>query len=399
MTAVARDGRSAARSRERHPTAHRVTDQGPAAPTLRGSALYRLLLIAALGLSLLGAVMVLSASSAEAIGGGDPWAPFMRQLVWLGVGLIAMGITSRIHYRQWADRFSRLVIVVAIIMLVVVLIPQVGRDINGAKRWIGYGSYFSFQPSEFAKFAMIVWSADLLSRKQRRLDNPHHTIYPLLVTTGIVVMLLLLEPDLGTSILIGSLVLLLMFVAGASLKHIGLVGAVSLGGAFVLAMGADYRRERLLAFRNPWADPLDATYNTVQAGVSVANGGIQGVGLGASRGKWGYLPYAQSDFVYALVAEELGFIGGIAVLSSFVLLAILGFTVGFGMREVDPFASLLAIGITAWILLQSFINIGASVGALPITGMTLPFVSAGGSSLVVMLAAFGVLLNVARHAR
>ena len=219
------------------------------------------------------------------------------------------------------------------------------------------------------------------------------------MTMGVVGFLLLLEPDLGTSILIGSLVLLLMFVAGASLKHIGLVAGVGLLAAGVLALMADYRRERLLAFRNPWADPLDTTFQTVQAGVAVANGGVEGVGLGASRAKWGYLSYTHSDFVYALVAEELGFVGGIAVLLAFVLLAVFGFVVGYEMRNVDPFASLLAIGITAWILLQAFINIGASVGAMPITGVTLPFVSAGGSSLVVLLAAYGVLLNVARHAR
>ncbi|MGI9600882.1 MAG: putative lipid II flippase FtsW [Acidimicrobiales bacterium] len=390
--------RQAERSaRGRHPTSRRSPDgRGPQVRRRRFSPLFGLLVVLGFGLSLYGLVMVLSASSGDALGGGDPWSAFRRQSLWLLAGLVAALFTSRLDYRLWRERFSVPLLIVTAALLVLVLVPQIGLSVNGARRWIGAGG-FTFQPSELAKLALIIWVADMVTRQRRNVTSLNSTLAPILMWTGAYAVLLVLEPDLGTAIIVCCVVFVILYMAGASLGHLWFIAGASACLALTLAWLAPYRRERLLAFSDPWADPLEAGYQTVQAGVALANGGVSGVGLGASRAKWGFVPEAHTDFIYAIIAEEFGLVGGLAVLGAFVLIGVAGFLVAHRLRQVDPFASLVAVGITAWVVIQAFVNIGAVVGALPITGVTLPFLSAGGSSLVVTMAAYGVLLNIASH--
>ncbi len=402
MTAVAGGKPGAGDARRRHPTARPVRQaaRGKRVAWLQTetTALFWSLALTALSLSLLGLVMVLSATSSDAVGGGSPWSTFIDQGIWLLVGLVAALAVSLVDHRVWLPVLSRSIIIGSLILLALVKVPGVGLSLNGSSRWIAVGG-FTFQPSEFAKLALIVWAADMLTRKHRQVTDLHATVIPILIATASVSGLLLIEPDLGTAILGAGIVLVMMFVAGAAPRHMAAILGVVMSIGLGLAFAAPYRRRRLLAFRNPWEDPLNEGWQAVQSGVSMANGGIRGVGLGASRGKWGFLPEAESDFIYAVIGEELGFIGALTVLLAFVLVGVLGFGLAHRVRESNPLGALLAIGITVWIVGQAFLNIGVVVRALPITGVTLPFLSAGGSSLVVMAVAFGVLLNIARTAK
>ncbi len=281
-------------------------------------------------------------------------------------------------------------------MLVLVLIPGIGVSVNGSSRWLGWGPV-RIQPSEFAKFAVLVFAADILSRRAERIDETGVTMRPVLVVFGVVAGLIMLQPNLGTTIIAGSIIFIVLFVAGTPLRPLAAVLGVGVAGATAAAFLKPYRMRRIMAFRDPWADPLKSGYQTIQSQVGLADGGIFGVGLGEGRSKWGYLPYAHTDFIFAIIGEELGLAGGLAVVVLFLALAVLG--VKTAMRAPDRFGMLLATGIISWILVQAFINIGAVIGALPITGVPLPFISFGGSSLLVTMAATGVLLNIARQTR
>lgn len=399
MKAVLMPRRSAQRSaaRGRHPTGKRAPDgRGPQVRRRGFSPLYGLLVIVGFGLALYGLVMVLSASSGDALGGGDPWSAFRRQSMWLAAGLCAALFTSRLDYRLWRERFAVPLLITTGVLLGLVLVPSIGLSVNGARRWLGVGG-FTFQPSELAKLALVVWVADMVTRRQRNVRDLQTTLTPILLMTLVFTALLVVEPDLGTALVICAVVFVVLYMAGASLRHLWVIGGVVACAGLSLAWLAPYRRARLFAFNDPWADPLDSGFQTVQAGVALANGGVSGVGLGSSRGKWGFLPEAHTDFIYAVIAEEFGLVGGLAVIGAFVLIGLAGYLVANRIRRIDPYGSLVAVGITTWIVLQAFVNIGAVVGALPITGVTLPFLSAGGSSLVVTMAAYGVLLNIASH--
>ena len=223
------------------------------------------------------------------------------------------------------------------------------------------------------------------------------TLRPVLVVSVIVIGLVMAQPNLGTSIVLATIVLSLLFVAGMSMRPLGLLGGVAVLLAVVGALAAPYRRARVLAFLHPEADPQGTGYQTIQAWMAMAEGGVSGVGVGASRAKWGFLPFAHTDFIFAIIAEEFGFLGAAVVLLLFVSLAVVGIRTAFAAP--DAFGMLLAAGITAWFVVQAFVNIGAVVGVLPITGVPLPFVSSGGSSLVTSMTACGLLLSVARQAR
>jgi cell division protein FtsW len=207
----------------------------------------------------------------------------------------------------------------------------------------------------------------------------------------------MLQPNLGTTIILGVIVFAVLFVAGTPIKPLAVAGGVLAGLAGLLAVAAPYRMRRLMAFRDPWKDPLNTGYQTIQAQIGTANGGLWGVGLGEGRAKWGFLPFPHTDFIFAIIAEELGLLGALTVVSLFIAFGVLG--IRTALRAPDRFGMLLATGVTAWILVQAFVNIGAVVGALPITGVPLPFVSFGGSSLLVLMAAAGLLLNISRQAR
>jgi len=347
-----------------------------------------------ISLNLIGLVMVMSASSVVSLETFDTsWYYFKRQAIWAAIGTVVMLIVQRVDYRRW-QRWATAALVASLALLVAVLIPGVGVNVNGATRWLGYGPVV-IQPSEVAKLGMLLFCAALLGRRIRQMHRPAVTVRPVIVVAGTVIGLVMLQPNLGTSIVLASITLTLLFVAGMSTRQIVTIGGAGVALATVGALAAPYRRARVLAFLHPEADPQGNGYQTLQAWMAMAEGGVRGVGVGASRAKWGFLPFAHTDFIFAIIAEEFGFIGAAVLLGLFVALAVLGIRTAF--RAPDAFGMLLAAGITGWFVVQAFVNIGAVVGVLPITGVPLPFVSSGGSSLVTSMAACGLLLNVARR--
>jgi cell division protein FtsW len=376
-------------SRRRHPTAR------PVRPPRRPRT-YVGLAGVLVALNLLGLVMVLSASSVSALDTyGSSWYIALRQAGWLTAGTAICLLVLRVDYHRWR-RWSLPALGVTGVLLALVLVPGVGVTANGASRWLGYGS-LSLQPSELAKVTVLLFVADLLARRTAWMADVRLTLVPVGVVFGGVAMLLMFQPNLGTTLVLGAIVLALLFVAGTPFVPLLVTG---LGGAVVataLALGASYRRARVLAFLDPWADPLNTGYQNIQSLVGIASGGLTGAGLGESRAKWGFLPYAHTDFIFAIVGEELGLLGALLLVGLFVALCVLGARAA--QLAPDRFGMLVAAGVTAWFGVQAFVNIGAVIGVLPITGVPLPFVSYGGSSLVFSMAAGGLLLNVARQGR
>ena len=386
-----------AASRNRHPASSVKSDgRGPRRPVGRRTPLFLWLFGASVALTLLGAVMVLSASASVSISEtNSPWSLFGKQLQWLGIGTVLMMITLRVDYRFWR-RLSSPAIVSTVALLVLVVLPGLGVTRNGATRWLVVGP-ISMQPSEPAKFALILFIANLLDRRRQRMNNTAITMRPIMVVTALIFALLALQPHLGAILVLGSIVVAMMFLAGAPLAQLG--GLCASGGliASLMVVATPWRRKRFMAFRDPWADPTDAGYQVLQSLHAITVGGWSGVGLGASRAKWGFLPFAHTDFIFAIIAEELGLIGAAAVISGFVVIGIAGYLVA--LRAPDRFGMLLAVGITTWVVVQALLNLGAVMSLLPVMGVTLPFLSFGGSSLVVTLGAMGVLMNVARQSR
>ena len=365
-------------------------------PVGRRSPTFVLLLALVAVLSLIGLVMVLSASSVTALYEyGSSWYLFKRQLLWMALGLVAMVVVMRVDYHWWR-RWTMVLLFGSGALMVLVMVPGLGVNVNGSSRWLGYG-FARIQPSEFAKLAVLLFVADLLARRFDRVDNWRLTLQPVLVVFGAFAAMLMLQPNLGTTIILASIVFVMLFVSGVPIKP--LVLTFTVGGIFasMAAVFEPYRRRRLLGFLNPWKDSQNTGYQTIQSQVGIARGGITGSGLGQSRAKWGFLPFAHTDFIFAIIAEELGLIGAVLVVALFVALGVAG--IRTALRAPDHYGMLLATGITSWILIQAFVNVGAVVGVLPITGVPLPFVSFGGSSLVVTMASVGLLLNVARQAR
>jgi len=347
-------------------------------------------------LTALGAVMVLSASAAESIADTDSaWSLFRRQLVWVALGTVAMLVTMRIDYRRLRVLAAPAVLV-SVLLLLAVKLPGIGLSANGATRWVAFGG-LRMQPSEFVKFALILFIAELLSRPGRSMDKPAITVRPIMFVTGLVVVLLIAQPHLGAILVIGAIVGTMLFLAGAPLGQLGLFGGGATALAALMVWRTPWRRDRFFAFIDPQADPSDAGYQTLQALGAITEGGWTGLGLGGSYAKYGFLPFAHTDFIFAIIAEELGLIGALSVVLGFVVIGVAGLTAA--LRAPDRFGMLLAIGITAWVISQAVLNLGAVMSLLPVTGVTLPFLSFGGSSLVVTLAAMGVLFNVARQGR
>jgi cell division protein FtsW len=359
-------------------------------------ATYVLLLLVVGALTVLGLVMVLSASSVQALRNhGSSWYFFNRQLVWVSLGGAALVATSKVDYRRWRT-IAAPVLGLSICLMLLVLVPNVGIRVSGSNRWLGAGP-FRLQPSELAKLGLLLFTADLLARRHDKVRDWRLTTRPILGFFALIAVLLLAQPDLGTALVTGSIVLSLLFLAGTPVT---LMGGLGLGAAvltLLLAKIEPYRWRRMTSFLNPFADVSNTGYQAAQGRIALANGGLRGVGLGASRAKWGFLPAAHTDFIFAIVGEELGLIGSLAVLVLFAAFAALGARAA--LRAPDRFGFLLAGGVTAWVLGQAVINIGAVVGLLPITGVPLPFVSSGGSSLVPMMAGLGMLLNVTRQGK
>ncbi len=341
----------------------------------------------------IGLVMVLSASSVQSLAElGSTWGYFMRQATWLGVGTAALACTLAVDYRRWR-RLAVPLLALSGLLLVAVLSP-LGVKVNGAQSWLAVGSA-RMQPAELVKLALLLFCADLLARRAHRLHDSSLTLRPILVVAGAVTVLMMLQPDLGTTIVLASIVGSVLFLAGVPLVRLTAVLALASAGFVALAMSAAYRRDRILAFLHPTEDPMNTGYQLTQSLTGVASGGLFGVGLGASRAKYGFLPNAHTDFIFAIISEELGLVGALLVLGLFVVFAVVG--VRIAMQAPDRFGMLVAGGITAWLLAQAVVNIGGVLGLLPITGLTLPYISFGGSSLVVTMAATGILLNIARQ--
>jgi cell division protein FtsW len=366
-----------------------------ARPVLGAGSTYWLLLAVAAALLTVGVVMVLSASSVAAFAKtGDSYAYFKRQLLWVVGGVMVMLVVSRIDYRRWR-RLGTPLLVVATAGLVYVLVHPGAISAYGSTRWISIGAGVSIQPAEFAKLALLLFSADVLTRKARLLGDVRHLLVPVLPLTMLLAALVMLEPDLGTTLLLCAIAFGMLFVAGTPLLLLGGIGSLGLAAGAGLIMSADYRRSRFLSFMDPAADPQNAGYQFIQGRLALGSGGLLGVGLGAGRQKWSYVPNAHTDFIFAIIGEELGLLGTLSILLLFVAFAYGGVRVA--QHAPDPFGRYLAGGITVWIVVQALVNIGAVVGVLPITGVPLPLVSFGGSSMLVLLAATGMLLNVARH--
>jgi cell division protein FtsW len=347
-------------------------------------------------LNLLGMVMVLSASSVTALDTyGSTWYIAMRQGLWLLAGVVMCVLVMRVDYHRWRP-LALPALAVSVLLLLLVLVPGVGMNVNGASRWLGYGP-FSLQPSELAKLTVLLFVADLLARRAAWMHDLQLTLVPVTVVFGGVATLLMLQPNLGTTLVLGAIVIAALYVAGTPILPLGALGAAGGLVAAGLALAAPYRRERVLAFLDPWKDYQDTGYQNIQSLVGIASGGITGTGLGQSRAKWGFLPYAHTDFIFAIIGEELGLIGALIVVALFVALCILGARAA--VLAPDRFGMLVAASVTVWFGVQAFVNIGAVIGILPITGVPLPFVSYGGSSLVFSMLAAGLLLNVARQAQ
>ena len=381
VTRLGRRGRVAARDRLR---------ARPWSPEAIQIVVVSALLLAA------GLVMSFSASVVDAAEGGDAFYILRRQVAWAAIGIPLFLFVSNLDHRTWR-RLSWAAMVVSIVGLVAV-IAGAGVTRGGATRWIGFGP-FVVQPSELAKLATLLWLADVLARKARD-TQPRHTVNHLLVPAVPVLLLqgalIMLQPDLGTTVLLALIVGAVLFHEGLPLRHFVLSGVLAAGAIAALAAAAPYRVARITGWLNPELDPTGTGYQLLQSMYALGSGGWFGLGLGSSRGKWNYVPNPETDFVFAIIGEELGLVGALAVLALFVALLLVGMRVA--RMATDDFGRTVAFGITAWLSLQAVINVGTVVGLLPITGMTLPLVSAGGSSLVATLVALGILVSVARDA-
>lgn len=354
--------------------------------------LYYLLLGAALALLLLGLLMVLSASSVLSIRQfGSPYTLAQRQGLFAAAGIVLMLIATRVPVAWWR-RLAWPALVIAFGLLGAVLV--IGVEVSGQRNWIDVFGPFRLQPSEFAKLAIILWSADLLTRKQASINRWSHLLVPLLPVTCLMLLLVLLEGDVGNTLLLAIIVGGVLFAAGAPLRLFVLLGGAGLLSIAALTLAAPYRMSRFTSWLDPSADRLGDGWQVTQGQYALGTGGWWGVGLGASREKWGSLPEAHTDFIFPVIGEELGLIGTLTVLVLFGVIAFVAFRIV--QSATDPFVRLAAAGIGTWIIVQAIVNIGAVLSLLPITGVPLPFVSYGGSSLIPLLIAIGMLLSFAR---
>jgi len=354
-----------------------------------------LLLIGVVGvLVVIGVVMVLSASSVLSLTSyGSAWYFFQRQLIWTLLGVIVFAVVVRVDYHRW-QAAVRPLLAISTFLLVAVLIPGVGVYVSGSRRWLGIGAW-RFQPSELAKLAVLLFAADLLTRREDELYDSRRVLRPLLAVMLGIAALVCLEPDLDSTVLIALIVSSVMVAGGISARYLGMLAGTGVALSALLAIAAPYRRARVFTFLHPTADASNTGYQIVQSLIALGSGGIEGVGLGAGRSKWLFLPNAHTDFIFAVIGEELGLIGTLSVLGLFVAFACLG--IRTAQHAPDRFGMLLATGVTVWVVAQAAVNIGGVIGLLPVSGIPLPFVSFGGSSLVFTMIAAGILANVARQ--
>jgi len=344
----------------------------------------------------IGLVMVFSASSATAYADyGDVAFYVKRQFMWLAVGLGAAYVAYRIDYQKLKKPAPYLLLATAIGLLLV-FVPHIGFGANGGRRWLGF-SALSLQPSEFSKLAVVIYLAAMLAARGERITSLAKGLFPLCVPVFIMAVMILKEPDMGTASLLVFIAFAMFFAAGARLSHLFAIAVVTVPFAALTVLASPYKRARVFAFLDPWKDPQNTGFHIVQSLLALGSGGIFGVGLGASRAKFFYLPEQYTDFIFSVLGEELGFIGALAVVALYVVLAYRAIKIA--IAAPDRFGYFLAIGCTAAIVIQAFVNIGVVTSSWPVTGVPLPFISFGGSSLIVNLIAVALIANVGRYRR
>ncbi|QNO16305.1 putative lipid II flippase FtsW [Alkalicella caledoniensis] len=341
----------------------------------------------------IGLVMVFSSSYHQGMNRYNDGLYFLkRQMLYAIIGLVGMYVCSNFNFWQWR-KFITLFFFLNFALLIAVKIPGIGVVRNEAQRWINLG-FMQFQPSDFTKFALILFSANYMANKER-LTKFFTGIVPLLTVVGLSFGLIMLQPDLGTGISIVGTIGVMLFAAGAKMGHLIGLASLSIPGLIYLATSASYRLKRLTIFMDPWQDPTGGGWQVIQSLYGIAGGGLLGVGLGQSRQTMGFLPEPQNDFIFSIICEELGFLGATFIIILFAILVWRGFDIA--IKSNDTFGSYLAMGLTAMIALQVIINIGVVTSSMPTTGITLPLISYGGTSLMITLASLGIILNISRY--
>ncbi len=353
----------------------------------------KVLFIATLLLVCASIVMVWSASAVVAMERYDqPYYFLTKQAMWAALGLAVLAVTMRVDYRHYRNDavIWGLLAVVGVALVAVFFMPP----INGTQRWLGFGG-LGIQPSELAKVAAVLFTAAVLERRMHRINDVSYSLPPIAIVIGVICALIFFQPDYGTMVSLLLIVAMMVFAAGLHYRYILGVAAVALPVLAILLLSADYRRERILAFLDPWADPLGAGFQTIQSLIAVGTGGITGKGLMGGVQKLFYLPYPHTDFIFAVIGEELGLIGTTAILGCFGVIAWRGLRIS--LRAEDTFGSLVALGLTTMICVQAFVNMSMVLAMMPTKGIPLPFVSNGGSSLLICLLGTGLLLNISQH--
>ena len=352
------------------------------------------LFITILIISLFGVVMIYSASYVWAeYKFNDPFKFLKHQLLFFIIGLFLMLFISKIDYKKYLKNANKLLLI-AIIFLILVLIPGIGTIRNGSRSWFGIGS-FGIQPSEAAKLILIIFTAKYLSKNEKNIRDVKKGVIPILIITMFIFGLIMLQPDFGTGVIIVMSIIGMLFVAGANLKFFLYLGGIGVIGIIILILIAPYRLERILSFINPWSDPLGSGFQIIQSLYAIGPSGLFGYGFLNSRQKHFYLPEPQTDFIFSIIAEEFGFMGIIIVATLFLILIYKGFKIARNTN--DLFSKYLAFGVTFELAFQAMLNLMVVVGLIPVTGVTLPFLSYGGSSLLITLCGMGILLNISRY--
>ncbi len=344
----------------------------------------------------IGLVMIFSASSAQAYADHHDTAYYVkRQIVYLVIGLLLAAAAYKIDYRKLKN-LAPYTLLLCVFALIAVLVPHVGVVVNGARRWVG-GGMISLQPSEFAKLGLVVYLAAVLSVRGDRITSLVRGLFPLCALVFFMAFLVLVEPDMGTASLFVFTAFAMFFAAGARIEHLVMIAMVTLPPTVLMVVASPYKRARIFAFLNPWKDPQNTGFHIVQSLLALGSGGLLGVGLGESRAKFFYLPEQYTDFIFSVLGEELGLFGTVTVVVLFIAFAYRAIRIA--VAAPDRFGFFLATGCAAMIVIQAFVNIGVVTSSWPVTGVPLPFISFGGSSLIVSLIAVALIMNVGRHRR
>ena len=353
-----------------------------------------ILLISVIAISIFGIIMIYSSSNIWAeYKFNDAFKYLKMQGLFLIVGIVLMIIISKIPYKYYLDK-ANIILVICFVLLILVLIPGIGKIRNGSRSWFGVGG-LGIQPSEFMKLALIIFISKYLHKNERNNISIKKDILPILFITLLTFGLIMLQPDFGTGVIIVMSIIGILFISGLKMRFFIIAGLFGALGAVVLILIAPYRFERILSFINPWVDPLGTGFQAIQSLFAIGPGGLLGLGLGNSIQKHFYLPEPQTDFIFAIISEELGFLGVLIVSALFLTIIYRGMKISLNAK--DLFSKYLSFGITFSLAFQALLNLMVVVSLIPITGVTLPFLSYGGSSLLITLCSMGILLNISRY--